>query len=96
MTMKEDYSKEIYDKYCNGEDKTLQVFLKNGSKLEGIFVGYFHGDTEVGEPYILKWHFVLELEMKKYRIAISAETKKEFGRIIEQKDIKEVRFKESK
>ena len=94
--MKEDYSKEIYDKFCNAEDKILQVFLKNGSMLEGIFVGYFHGDPEVGEPYILKWHFIPESEIKKYHITISAETKKEFGRIIKQADIKEVRFRESK
>ena len=94
--MKEDYSKEIYDKYCNSEDRILQVFLKDGSALEGIFVGYFHGDTEAGEPYILKWHFVPESEVRKYHIAISAETKQEFGIIINQEDIKEVRFRERK
>jgi hypothetical protein len=91
-----DYSKEIYDKYCNSEDRILQVFLKDGSMLEGIFVGYFHGDIDAGEPYILKWHFIPESEIKKYHIELSAETKQEFGRIIKQKDIKEVRFKESK
>ena len=91
-----DYSKEIYDKYCNAEDRILQVFLKNGSVIEGIFVGYFHGDTEAGEPYILKWHFIPESEIKKYHLVATAEMKNKFGRIIGQKEIDRVQFKKNK
>ena len=92
--MKEkDYSKEIYDKYYNSEGNIIQIFLKDGSMLEGAFVGFFHGDTQVGEPFVIKWHFVPESEMEKYHSVALAEIKNEFGKIIKQEDIERVRFK---
>jgi hypothetical protein len=95
--MKEnDYSKEIYDKYCNSEDRILQVFLKDGFMLEGIFVGYFHGDIDAGEHYIHKWHFVPESEIEKYHLVATAEMKNKFGRMIRQEEIARVQFKENK
>jgi hypothetical protein len=41
MMKEKDYSKEIYDKYYNSEGNIIQIFLKNGSMLEGAFIGFF-------------------------------------------------------
>jgi len=89
-----DYSKEIYDKYYSSNGKILKIVLKDNSVLNGIFVGFSHGDAESEESYIIKWHFVSEGEIEKYRTEILAEeTMQEYGRIIKQEDIKSVTFK---
>jgi len=90
---KSDYSKKIYDKYYNSESRILQIFLKDGSVLEGIFVGFFHGDQEAGEPFIINWHFIDKDEISDYNTSSSIEGISEFGSIIHQKDIKSVKFK---
>jgi hypothetical protein len=95
--MKEnDYSKEIYDKYCNSEGRILQIFLKDGSMLEGIFGGYFHGDIEVGEPFIIKWQFIPESDIDKYNSVVLTESTDTLGRIIKQEEIDRVQFLKKK
>ncbi len=57
--MKPDYSKYIFDTFYKPGGGLLKVFLKDGRELEGRFIGYFHGDNESDEPFIIKWHFVI-------------------------------------
>ena len=89
---KKDYSIEIYKKYYNSENRILQILLKDGSILEGRFVGFFHGDQKTGEPFIVKWHFITKDEITRYNTSISIEGIPEVGRIINQKEIKSITF----
>ena len=90
---KKDHSKLIYDKYYNSDGRILQVFLKDGSVLEGIFIGFFHGDTEIGEPFIIKWDFVpASVIGKHHSLALSA-GKMEYRKIVRQEEIERVQFK---
>lgn len=91
--MENDYSKEIYNKYYNSEGRILQIFLKDGSMLEGIFVGFFHGDSEARDPYVIKWHFVPESDLEEYDSLPFYAKKNEFERIIKQEEIERVQFK---
>ncbi len=88
-----DYSKEIYDKYYNIKGEILEIFLKDGSILEGAFVGFFHGDSEAGESFVIKWHFVPEDKAKTYNSQMLAPAYPQSGWIIKQEDIMAVRFK---
>ncbi|MGZ4056895.1 MAG: hypothetical protein ACXVPU_09135 [Bacteroidia bacterium] len=90
--MTKDYSKEIYKKYYTSREKLLQIVLKDGSILRGFFVGAFHGDTGIGEPYVTKWHFIDEQYIEKYHSPAPAGIKKEFGRTILQEEIKDICF----
>jgi hypothetical protein len=90
---KKDYSKEIYDKYFNPKGKPLKIILQDNTILEGRFVGFFHGDTESGEPFIIKWHFIPDEDLDKYHSGLLPEAKQGFGSIIKQEDIKSVTFK---
>lgn len=93
--MDSDYSKEIYDKYYNIKDKVVKITLKDNSVLEGKLVGFFHGDKDSGELFIKKWHFVDENKIEAYQegLSISMEGIKDVDRIIDQNEIKNVRFK---
>ncbi len=93
-TEKKDYSKEIFEKYYNPKGKILKIILKDGSVLEGILAGFFHGDAAQEDPFITKWHFIPENEIKKYHAELLAVgTIQEYGRIIQQEAIKSVNFR---
>lgn len=53
-----DFSKEIFDNYYRGGNRTVCVKLKNGETFEGRFIGFFRGDQDRNEPYIFRWHFL--------------------------------------
>ena len=89
---KVDYSLEIFDKYYGGDDRLVKIVLKDGQELEGIFVGVFHGDTDRGEPFILKWHFVEKDEIAGYQNFVPTEESEVAGEIIRQADIASVSF----
>jgi hypothetical protein len=94
--METDYSKEIYNKYYNIKGKIVEITLKDNSVLEGKLVGFFHGDKETGESFIEKWHFVDEKKIQayKYGLGVSMESNQDVDKIIDQKDIKNVRFRD--
>jgi len=91
--MNSDFSKDIYEKYFNKKDRILQVTLKNGTSLKGIFVSFTHGDPDGKEPYITKWHFVPEEDIENYRSFPHIDFGEEYGQIINQSDIENVTFK---
>jgi len=80
--VRKDYSREIFKKYYNREKRTLEITLKDKTILEGKLTGFIHGDENVGEPYIIRWHFLDKDEVFK-----------EYSKIINQADIKSVKFK---
>ncbi len=88
-----DYSKEIYDKYYNSKGRILEVFLKDGSIIEGTFTGVFHGDSEAGEPFVIKWHFIPGDKTKEYNSAMLSNIYGQSGWIIKQEDIMRVCFR---
>jgi len=90
-----DFSKEIYDKYFNVKDRMVEVTLKDNTVLEGILVSFFHGGNEIGGPFIVRWHFIDKKDIEAYHkgLDVSLDGNQDMGRIIEQKDIKGVRFK---
>jgi hypothetical protein len=90
-----DYSKEIVEKFYT-KDRIVRITLNDNSILEGILVGFFHGDVEAGETFITKWHFISEQNIKEYHLGSSVEMKNELNKVIEQKDIKYIEFKEKK
>lgn len=91
--MKTDYSTEIYDKYYNIKNRIVVITLKDNSVLEGMLVGFIHGDSD--EPFIIKWHFIKKEELETFNqgLDVSIVGDHDTGRMINQKDIKSVRFK---
>jgi len=90
--MKDD-SKEIFKKYYSTDKKNiLKITLKDNTVLEGVFISYFHGDEDFGEPYIVKWHFLDKDDVEKHDHLISLDGSEDYGKIIFQKDIKRVEF----
>ena len=94
--MEKDYSLEIYEKYFSSKNKIVTITLKNNTVLEGMLVSFIHGDPEEGDPYVTGWHFVDKKDMEAYQegLDVSLEGNQDVGKIIEQKNIKEVKFEE--
>ena len=89
--MKRNTSLELYEYYFARPNRVIEITLKNNSIFTGVIIGFFKGDEDAREPYILKWHIVSE------------EDKMSFGRdafgfligeIISHKDISQVKFHE--
>ncbi|MEI8201859.1 MAG: hypothetical protein WCH34_02535 [Bacteroidota bacterium] len=87
--MKTDRTKELYSKYFNLINRKIEILLRNNTVLIGEFIGYFKGDEETAEPYILKWHFLQEMNSLSNEKVLFEDN---IGEIIIQKDIKAIRF----
>ena len=85
-----DYSAEVLQTFYGKSSKVLCVELNSGEILLGIFVGFFHGDPDNYEPLVTAWRFVSKSEIDDYQL--SPEKYREFGRIIQQSEIKSVQF----
>ena len=83
-----DFSHEIFDKYFES-GRVLKITMKNKSVLEGVLVGFFHGDG--GEPYIVQWDFVKEADFDGSIVTLQIPESKK--RIIKQDDILKIDFK---
>lgn len=90
--MKTDYSKQIYDIYFGLENRMIKLVLKNGSIIKGIICGFFKGDTDLDEPYVIKWHIVKEQNYKRFGSNFLGCIT---GEIIKQEDIHEVYYYEN-
>lgn len=90
---KKDYSREIYEKYYKAK-RVLEITLNDGTVLEGIFISFVPGDEGLGQPLVLKWHFLAENEIEKHKLAVSIDPGEDYGRLINQEDIKNVKFKQ--
>lgn len=87
--MKPDVSKIFYEKYFSKRNRPIEVTLKNGEKITGIIISFFHGDASYGEGYIRKWHIV-NIE-DKHSLGINV-FDTPIGKMILQSSIKQVKF----
>ena len=88
-----DFSKEIYETYYNAKGRILEITLKDNTVLEGVFISFFHGDADLGEPYIIRWHFIDKKEIQNDHIPFPMDEDITIGKIINQEDIKSIKFK---
>ncbi len=88
--MKTDLSREIFEQYYHSNGKILKITLKNKAVLYGLFTGFYHGDQEAGEPFIIRWSFVPEEEAGSMADVRTAGRQ---TRIVPQDEIESVTFK---
>jgi hypothetical protein len=88
-----DFSKEIYETYYAAKDKLLEITLRDHTVLEGIFISFFHGDPDLGDPFIVRWHFIDKNEIQTNNNLFPMDEGDGFGRIIKQQEIKSIKFK---
>jgi hypothetical protein len=86
-----DLSKEIFDKYFGIACPLLVITLQDKTEMTGKLTGFFRGEEEFNEPYIVMWRFVNENELKE--IDFLPYPNQEVGCLIRQKDIATVRLK---
>lgn len=84
-----DYSKILYDKYFSSNNRLIEVRMKSGRKITGVFISFFVGETSSNEPYIRRWNIVEEKH--KMTLGIDAFGFR-LGEIINTKDIESVKF----
>ncbi len=89
--MKRDSSWLLHDKYYSLTNKTIEVILRNGRSIKGVFVGFFVSDEESGPPSILRWH-IADLPEGLVRGVDGLGNMK--GEIIRHRVIAEIRFAE--
>jgi hypothetical protein len=54
--METDFSNIFYEKYFNRGNRLIEVSLKNGRKIIGVFISFFLNDFDSNKPYIRRWH----------------------------------------
>jgi hypothetical protein len=105
--MKADFSKTIFETYFGLTKKLVVITLHDKTELTGKFTGFFRGEKEFDEPYIIKWRFVNEEELKEIKPLITQiyadgysnssyslrYPNQDAGRIIRQQEIATIRFK---
>ncbi len=82
-------SEDLYEKYFNLKDRTIQVRFKSGRCIQGFFTGFFYG----GDRSIDRWHFV---ESSTFTDTGTDEIGNMEGEIIYHSDIAEILFEEDK
>lgn len=87
--MKTDFSKQLYDKYFGLSNRSMELVLKNGRHVKGFICGFFRGDPDSDDPYVIKWHVVKEADKNTFGTNILGLIT---GEIIRQDDILEVYF----
>jgi len=60
--MTTDFSKILYEKYFKLNNRLIQIKLDNGEIINGTIKGFFKGEEDFNEPYILKWRIEIETD----------------------------------
>ena len=89
--MKIDLSIDLYNKYFKLKNRKLDIRLKNNSVLTGEFIGFFKGEDEFNEPYIISWHFI---DYPKNNFIGHDSFGFFLGKIIDQNDLAQIYFYE--
>jgi hypothetical protein len=87
--MKTDFSKQLYEKYFGLNNRSMELVLKNGRHFKGFICGFFKGDPDSDDPYVIKWHVVTEADKNTFGTNILGLIA---GEIIWQDDIVEIYF----
>lgn len=86
-----DFSKEIFEKYYGIASPLIVITLRDKTEATGKLTGFFRGEKDFDEPYIIMWRFVSEEEIKE--INFLPYPNQDVGCIIFQHNIADVRFK---
>ncbi|MGE0568813.1 MAG: hypothetical protein AB7O73_12750 [Bacteroidia bacterium] len=87
--METDFSKLLYKKYFSCSNRLIELTLKNGRKINGVFISFFLGNQDGNDPYIRKWCIVDE----KYKMTFGIDAFGfRIGEIINQNDIMSIKF----
>ncbi len=86
-----DFSREIFEKYFGKFHGLLVITLHDKTEWAGKLTGFFRGEKELAEPYIMMWRFVHEDELTE--ISFLPYPNQDVGFLIRQQDILEVRLK---
>lgn len=87
--MEADFSKIFSEKYFRGENSLIEVTTKNGRKITGVILSFFHGETDCNEPFIIRWHIAAE----KHKMTLGVDAFGfHLGEIVDQKDIESIKF----
>lgn len=58
--MKEDWSKDFYERYSRLDNPAVTITLVNGKKSNGVLISYALGNEDLGDSYISRWQLVPE------------------------------------
>lgn len=58
--MKPDASLLLYEKFFAHKNCELEIYLKNQTKITGSIVGYFYGNPDSKDSFIIKWHIATQ------------------------------------
>jgi hypothetical protein len=82
-----DSSYRLYQVYYACTNKRVCITVKSGKQYQGYFVGFCRGIEQLGEPYILNWHFAPKFKLIGFQESPDSE-----DCIIPHDDILEVEF----
>jgi hypothetical protein len=85
--METDLSFIFYTTYFNLKNRFIEIILKNEEKVKGEIIGFYKGDEDFNEPYIIRWHIATE---EPY--IVSYPLKEVKGRMISQKEIAAIKY----
>lgn len=85
--MKTDLSFIFYTIYFNLNNRLIEIILKNEEKVKGEIIGFYKGDEDFNEPYIIRWHVATEKP-----IVINYPLEEIKGKIIPQKEIAAIKY----
>ena len=89
--MTSDSSKRFFDDYYRRSNRLIEVTVKGGRRLTGVFVSYFHGNEQNHEPFITRWHLVDEADQQTSGIDALGVF---LGETVNQRDILKITFLE--
>jgi len=85
--MKTDLSFVFYTTYFELHNRFIEITLKNGKTVKGEIIGFYKGDSDFNEPYIIRWHIATE-----NTFIIHYPLEKIKGVIVPQKEIASIKY----
>lgn len=58
--MKNDLSKQLYEKYFNLINPKITLTLKNGCQITGQFIAFCYGDKFGNDTYVWRWQILTQ------------------------------------
>ena len=90
--MKKDSSLLVYQKYYSLANRNVIFTLNDHRICKGQIIGYYKGDIDYNEPYIIKWHLHTGAQNS---LNVNVELfGSMMGEIISHSDIKSVHFED--
>lgn len=87
--MLSDKSFDAYNKYLEVTDPEVEIRLTNGKMLHGTIIGFFKGDPNSKDPYILKWQIAKQEDAASLGVDVMGNST---GILVEHRDIVQIKF----